>query len=98
MNTLSHSDLLQLKRWNTLTIYNGWERITKRNPAAEAFNLEETRDFMPQMGPTVGYAVTVVVEPSNKAHRPRRPGRVERLPSVCLECSRPENRMRAGPR
>ena len=70
---LPHSDLLQLKRWNTPTIYNGWEQITKRNPAADAFNLEETRDFMPQMGPMVGYAVTVVIEPSNKKHRETNP-------------------------
>lgn len=70
---LPHSDLLQLKRWNTPTIYNGWEQITRRNPAADAFNLEETRDFMPQMGPMVGYAVTVVIEPSNKQHRETNP-------------------------
>ena len=66
---LPHSELIELKRWNTPTIYNGWEQITRRDPAADAFNLEETRDFMPQMGPMVGYAVTVVIEPSNKAHR-----------------------------
>ena len=70
---LPHSDLLQLKRWNTPTVYNGWEQVTKRDPAADAFNLEETRDFMPQMGPMVGYAVTVVIEPSNKAHRAANP-------------------------
>jgi len=70
---LPHSDLLQLKRWNTPTVYNGWEQVTKRDPAADAFNLEETRDFMPQMGPMVGYAVTVVIEPSNKAHRDANP-------------------------
>jgi len=70
---LTHADLLQLKRWNTPTIYNGWEQITKRNPAADAFNLEETRDFMPQMGPMVGYAVTVVIEPSDKRHREANP-------------------------
>lgn len=70
---LSHSELLQLKRWNTPTIYNGWEQITRRDPAADAFNLEETRDFMPQMGPMVGYAVTVVIEPSNKTHRASNP-------------------------
>ena len=70
---LTHADLLQLKRWNTPTIYNGWEQITKRNPCADAFNLEETRDFMPQMGPMVGYAVTVVIEPSNKKHREANP-------------------------
>lgn len=67
--TLPHSEILQLKRWNTPTIYNGWEQITKADVAADAFNLEETRDFMPQMGPMVGYAVTVVIEPSNKKHR-----------------------------
>lgn len=70
---LSHADLLQLKRWNTPTIYNGWEQITRRDPAADAFNPEETRDFMPQMGPMVGYAVTVVIEPSNRAHRDANP-------------------------
>jgi len=66
---LSHAELLQLKRWNTPTIYNGWEQITRQNPGGDGFNLEETRDFMPQMGPMIGYAVTVVIEPSNPAHR-----------------------------
>jgi hypothetical protein len=47
---LSHGELLHLKRWNTPTIYNGWEQITKHDAAADAFNLEEVRDFMPQMG------------------------------------------------
>ena len=66
---LSHADLLQLKRWNTPTIYNGWEQITRHDRTRDAINLEETRDFMPQMGPMVGYAVTLVVEPSNAAHK-----------------------------
>jgi 4-hydroxy-4-methyl-2-oxoglutarate aldolase len=70
---LTHADLLQLQRWNTPTIYNGWEQITKRDAGAAAFNVEETRDFMPQMGPMVGYAVTLVIEPSNKAHRAANP-------------------------
>src|SRR5688572_28639893 len=70
---LSHSELLQLKRWNTPTIYNGWEQITQRNPGKDAFNREETRDFMPQMGPMVGYAVTVVIEPGNPSHREHNP-------------------------
>lgn len=70
---LSHSDLLQLKRWNTPTIYNGWEQITRHNAGTDAFNIEETRDFMPQMGPMVGYAVTLVIEPSNAAHRQTNP-------------------------
>ena len=70
---LSHGDLLQLKRWNTPTIYNGWEQITKQDRTRDAINLEETRDFMPQMGPMVGYAVTVVVEPSKAEHRKNNP-------------------------
>lgn len=70
---ISQGDLLQLKRWNTPTIYNGWEQITKHDRARDAINLEEVRDFMPQMGPMVGFAVTVVVEPSNPKHRTSRP-------------------------
>jgi 4-hydroxy-4-methyl-2-oxoglutarate aldolase len=70
---LTHADLLQLKRWNTPTIYNGWEQVTRRNPGGDAFNLEETRDFMPQMGPMIGYAVTVVIEPGNRKHRAANP-------------------------
>jgi len=66
---LSHSDLLQLKRWNTPTIYNGWEQITRHDSAHTCFNLEETRDFMPGMGPMVGYAVTLVVQPGQPDHR-----------------------------
>ena len=70
---LRHSDLLELKRWNTPTIYNGWEQITNHNTAAECINIEETRDFMPQMGPMVGYAVTLVCEPSNPEHKKTNP-------------------------
>jgi hypothetical protein len=66
---LPQGDLLQLKRWNTPTIYNGWEQISKQDRARDAFNLEEVRDFMPQMGPMAGYAVNVVIEPSNPAHQ-----------------------------
>jgi len=66
---LTHAELLKLKRWNTPTIYNGWEQITKHDVAREGFNLEETTDFMAQMGSMVGYAVTVVIEPSNSAHK-----------------------------
>jgi len=65
---LPHGDLLQLKRWNTPTIYNGWEQITKHDRTKTAINLEETRDFMPQMGPMVGSAVTLVIEPGNPEH------------------------------
>jgi regulator of RNase E activity RraA len=66
---INHSELLKLKRWNTPTIYNGWEQITKSDAGKDGFNLEETKDFMPQMGPMVGYAVTVIIEPGNPEHK-----------------------------
>ena len=73
MPSLSHSELLQLKRWNTPTIYNGWEQITRRNFAQTGFNLEECRDFMPQMGPMVGYAVTVQIRAGSPEPRQANP-------------------------
>lgn len=67
---LSHETLLMLKRWNTPTIYNGWEQITKRDPASDSFNKEPTRDYMPELGPMVGYAVTVKIQPSKRDRVP----------------------------
>jgi 4-hydroxy-4-methyl-2-oxoglutarate aldolase len=69
---LTHSELLQLKRWNTPTVYNGWEQITNHDRRT-CFNLEETRDFMPHMGVMVGYAVTVQCQPSNPDHQTNNP-------------------------
>lgn len=66
---LPRSELLKLKRWNTPTIYNGWEQITNRSRIS-GFNLEETNDFMPEFGPMVGYAVTVTIKPSEPAPNP----------------------------
>ena len=70
---LSDADLLKLGRWNTPTIYNGWEQITRSDPTRVGINMEETRDFMPAMGPMVGYAVTYVIEPSNADHPKHHP-------------------------
>lgn len=66
--------MLELRRWNTPTIYNGWEQITLQNPGQDAFNLEETVDFMPQMGAMVGRAITVVCEPGNPVHKKQNSG------------------------
>ena len=70
---LSHIELLQLKRWNTPTIYNGWEQITHHDAAHACINLEECKDFMPNMGPMVGYAITLQVEPGNREHKRAQP-------------------------
>lgn len=64
---LGMSTLLQLQKWNTPTIWNGWEQITEYNFGEECFNLEPFTDHMPQMGVMVGYAVTVVINPGNPA-------------------------------
>ena len=70
---LPHEVLLQLKRWNTPTIYNGWEAISRHERTGPFFNREQTHDYMPQMGPMVGWAITVVQEPSNREHPRRNP-------------------------
>ena len=70
---LSLGDLLQLRRLSTPTVFNGWEQVTKHDVAREGINLDEVVDFMPHMGPLVGYAVTVVFEPGNPEHPKRNP-------------------------
>lgn len=62
------SELLKIKRWNTPSVYNGWESYSK-NDRCSVTNVTETRDFMPQMGPMIGYALTVVCEPCNPEHQ-----------------------------
>ncbi|MHC4744672.1 MAG: RraA family protein [Planctomycetota bacterium] len=62
-----------MKSLNTPTIYNGWEQITRLDAGKDAFNVEECRDFMPEMEAMAGYAVTVVIEPSNIEHRRENP-------------------------
>lgn len=68
---LPNSDLLQLQRWNTPTIYNGWEQITRHDSTRDAVNHEETTDFMPEALPICGWAVTVVIQPGDRTHATR---------------------------
>ncbi|HOX02183.1 MAG TPA: RraA family protein [Candidatus Paceibacterota bacterium] len=70
---LDRTEILQLQRWDTPTVYNGWERITRQDPTQDGFNLEAVHDYMPDMGPMCGYAVTVVIEPSDPAPRKSHP-------------------------
>ena len=66
---LSHTELLKLTRWNTPTIANAVEQLTRADRLTLS-NLEEARDFMPEMGPMIGYAMTVVI--SGASPRPKR--------------------------
>lgn len=70
---LTTADLLGLKRWNTPTVYNGWEKVTGLERTEGRFNRKALTDFMPQMGIMTGWAVTVTVEPSNPEHQQRNP-------------------------
>lgn len=69
---IDHATMLQLSRWNTPTIYNGLEQITAADLRTCA-NLEECRDFLPQMGPMCARAVTVTFQPGNPDHPKRSP-------------------------
>ena len=71
---LDQGTLLKLARFNTPAVYNGWEQITARDASREGINREPLTDFMPEMGPIIGYAVTVVIEPSNPEHPRASPG------------------------
>ncbi len=70
---LTDGELHELQRWNTPTIYNGWEQITRHDAADTGFNREPVHDYMPQMGPMAGYAVTVVCQPGNLTHKQQQP-------------------------
>jgi len=87
---LTLAELLLLKRWNTPTIYNGWEQITSIDHAHDGFNLEEVHDFMPGMGPMVGYAITVVIEPGNPGHKQRNPDASQAYRSYIAEALGPK--------
>lgn len=93
---LAQSDLLELKRWNTPTIYNGWEQITRCDRTKIGINLEETRDFMPQMGPMIGYAVTLVVEPSSRSPSQSECGIMVAVATLCVRHERAKDCCGAG--
>lgn len=59
MARLSHADILELRRWNTPTIYNGWEAVSRTERLECCMSREGINDYAPQMGAMTGYAVTV---------------------------------------
>ena len=70
---LAEAELQRLARLSTPTVYNGWEQITKQDRLGGFVNREAITDYMPHMGPMVGYAVTGIFEPSNPGHYEERP-------------------------
>jgi len=62
---LDEREAAALARWNTPTIYNGWEAMTRAERTSLRLNLEPVTDYLPEAGPIVGTAVTLVIEPSN---------------------------------
>jgi len=66
---LTSAQLHKLRRWNTPSIANALEQISRVDPLKNV-NLDETHDFMPEMGSLVGYAMTVVI--SGGDPRPKR--------------------------
>jgi 4-hydroxy-4-methyl-2-oxoglutarate aldolase len=61
---LSDGELLRLRRFSTPTVYNGWEQVSSVDRRT-VVNLDDVRDFMPQFGAMIGYAVTLEVDPNN---------------------------------
>lgn len=61
IDRLSPAQIWQLRRLTTPTVYNGWELVTRHDPARDGFNLEPTVDFAPTLGPIAGRAITLVV-------------------------------------
>jgi len=87
---LSQSELAELKRWSTPAVFNGWEQITSLDFSSEGFNVEETHDFMPQMGSMVGYTKTAIIEPSNPKHESENPDAWNEYRQYIAEGSQPK--------
>lgn len=69
MPALTPAQLHKLKRWNTPTIANALEQVSRADPL-KIVNLEETQDFMPEQGAMLGWAMTLVI--SGGDPRPKR--------------------------
>ena len=64
---LTYAEIHELTRWNTPTIYNGWEQIQTRR-RARLLQPRGSPQLHAQMPPMCGWAVTVVIQPSERRH------------------------------
>jgi len=69
---LNEEQLLEISKKDTPSIANSIEMLTDRSPI-EGFNKEVICDYMPEMGTTVGYAVTVEICASRPATEEEKP-------------------------
>lgn len=90
MEKLTHSELLELRRWNTPTIYNGWEAVSKTDRTNCVMSREGLTDYMPEMGPMVGYAVTVEYTCRDKAIKAANPDSYKELFKYLASISGPK--------
>jgi regulator of RNase E activity RraA len=65
---MDYGDQLKLKRFYTPAIYNGLERLLGTDKLETLCNQEALTDYMPWMGPMIGYAVTVTIKPGEKEY------------------------------
>lgn len=72
-HVLTDGDLLEIARWNTCTIYNGWEAVTKKNHMECRCNWEDVTDYTPQIKSAVGYAVTVEYRTDSEEYQAEHP-------------------------
>jgi regulator of RNase E activity RraA len=70
IESLTHSGLLKLRRFSTPTLSNALE-MYKEDSGGTIRSRDETRDFMPELGPMIGYAVTADYCASRKALKMR---------------------------
>ena len=81
-SVLTAADLDQLRRYNTPTISNAIELFEVR-PRTLGFLPHQIRCLLPELGPIVGYAVTVATRAAVPEPGEPKARSAGRLPAVC---------------
>lgn len=74
---LNDGDLLEIARWNTPTIYNGWEAVTRKNHMDCRCNWVDVHDYTPHIKSAVGYAVTVEYRCDSEEYQASHPDNIK---------------------
>ena len=65
---MDYGEQLKLKRFYTPAIYNGLEKLLDTERLEKLCSQDAVTDYMPWMGPMIGYAVTVKIKPGEKKY------------------------------